>query len=282
MPAGPLCLATVSTDDFLSGTIVAIHSFLRTNQWFAGDIVVLHDGDLSPGSIRDLLQRWPALKVRRIPSDLSRAIDALVHATPRLATRRARFHSVAALSLNEYSQVLFCDSDVLFQASILPMFRAVQSDVVAVGDRCYLRGYGWDKDSFAEVRPMAAGALYPTFNAGFMLFSATALDGEDYCHALSLLAPELWAGIVASHTDQLVLNRIFSHRVTLVSWQFNYLLFYAPLIAEAEQIPFDAIAMLHFNGTPKPWAHDRGGLITNPLLFQAIAAWRYEARAIYQ
>ncbi|MFL9839904.1 glycosyltransferase [Sphingomonas sp. ST-64] len=279
-PTGRLCLATVSTDDFLPGTIVAIGSFLDTNRWFSGDIVIFHDADLSAGSIRTLSQIWPDLQFRRIPQDLADAIATLVHAVPRLAGRRARFHSLATLALEDYAQVLFCDSDVLFQASILPMFAASPGDVVAVGDAGFLRGLAWDRTSFAEVPPDAEGALYPTFNAGLMLFGSTALDGRAYRQALAMLAPERWAGIVASHTDQLVLNRIFEHRVSLMSWRFNFLLFYADLIAHKEPMPFDAIAVLHFNGSPKPWTASRTGLVRNPLMFQAIAGWRARARTL--
>ena len=44
MQESRICLATVTTEDFLPGTVVTVGSFLKAHPDFDGDVVIIHDG----------------------------------------------------------------------------------------------------------------------------------------------------------------------------------------------------------------------------------------------
>lgn len=56
-----------------------------------------------------------------------------------------------------------------------------------------------------------------------------------------------------THTDQLLLNRYFAGRQTLVSWTYNYLLPEAAAIHAREGLDPARAKVLHYKAPLKPW-----------------------------
>ena len=115
------CLATVTNDAFLPGTLVTIHSFLKHNPWFDGDVVVIHAG-LSEEACECVSARGQRVRFHPAGSELVRRIDAVTAARPDFIGKRARFLSLEAFALAGYDKVLFCDSDLLFRQPVAELF----------------------------------------------------------------------------------------------------------------------------------------------------------------
>lgn len=244
-------IATVTSDGFIAGTLVVLDSFRRTNPWFAGDLIVLHDG-LSESSATQLKRLFPEAMLKSASEDLSERLDVLVAARPELAGRRARFLSLDAFGIEGYDRLLFCDSDMVFQGDFAPLFEQGAA-LIACPDGATLRGTARDAASFAE-RPADGGAApAQTFNAGMMLVRGDLLGPETRSALLAKLVPETWAGIATDHTDQLILNRHFDGQATLVSPAYNLLLGHRADSFAREPVRIADARLLHFNGAAKPW-----------------------------
>ena len=256
MPPAPdtaqLCFATAATERFAPGALVTVASFLERHPQFSGDLVVLHDG-LPDERRRQLLNVCGRLRFEPISTELRERLDALCAARPDFAPRRGQFLSLEAFRLRGYRKVLFHDADVLFQDSVTELFDS-PAPLLCCGDHACLRGRCRDAETFAIVPPGTKGALADTFGAGFLLIDA-ALEG---CHPdlLALVSPDAWRGADTPHTDQLVLNRFFAGRQTLVSWTYDFVLPFAEGIREREGLDAGDAKVLHFAGPVKPWMPD--------------------------
>ena len=262
------CVATVATPSFLPGAVVTLGSFLDRHPGFAGDLVVIHDG--LPKAAREPLAALPRLRFERISAALRGRIGRLCAARPELRPRKARFWSLEAFRLDGYRKVLFCDSDLLFRQPVDDLFRRREA-LLCCGDGPFHCGHRRDAATFLETaEPAGPGALERTFNAGFLLIDAALTGGRDYGGLLSQVAPGRWRGVAAAQTDQIVYNRHFAGRQTLVGATYNYLLAHARDIRAHEGLAAGQARVLHFNMRAKPWqmrelaqwaAQDQGALL---------------------
>jgi len=265
-------LATVTTADYLPGTLVLIESFLAQHPGFPGRIAVIHSGD--PGPIRSALAAHDAqLVLHPVGADLADRLQVLGGALPDLRPRLARFHSLEAFRLSGPGPVLFCDSDVLVQA---PLGGLVQADapLVACGDLCHRAGQGRDAESFAPVPPPATPGprtIAQPFNAGVMVIGAGLRDGQDFVALADLVTPDILAKIVTGHTDQAVLNRHFRGPHRLADPRYNCLLAGRSDAAAVRDVA--AAALVHFNGPQKPWHPGSALAGPSPAWAAAYRAW---------
>ena len=244
-----VCLAVATTETFLPGALTAIGSFLKHHPGFEGDVVVIHDGlgDASRAHLEALSDRIrleplaPALRDRlaRLPADFGPSPHRL-----------AQLYSLEAFRLTGYRKVLFCDADLLFRQPIGELFEAPE-DLICCGDVIHLRRCQRDAATFAATT--AEGALDRTFNSGLLVIDERLLGERSYGGLLALVSPETWRGTDTPHTDQLVLNRYFAGRQTLVGWTYNYLLGFAGEIRNREGLAWGEAKVLHFNLPVKPW-----------------------------
>ena len=257
------CLVTVTSETFIPGTLVMIHSFLKHNPWFKriqGDIVILHDS--VPDSLRTLADVFDRVTWLQVSSELKQTIADLCEGVPelRLHTRSPRFFSLDLFRLSGYSRVLFCDSDLLFLKSVEDLCLSADFEE---GDGCLLFA-ARDRHSYRET-PIDAGTFTPatdgsgadtierTFNAGFMFMDGRSMSPDQHERVLSLMDVARWKKIRVSLTDQVVFNLFFRERICFFDARFNYLINHRDRIQAYEAIPLDEIRVLHFIGKDKPW-----------------------------
>ena len=101
--------------------------------------------------------------------------------------------------------------------------------------------------------PADAGVLERPFGAGFLLIDSALVEEDCYTDLLALVSPETWRGTATAHTDQLVLNRCFAGRQTLVSRTYDFVLSNAEVIRAREGVDAASARALHFSGPVKPW-----------------------------
>ena len=253
--AAPACFVTATTERFVPGTLVTLASFLHHHPAFDGDFVVVHD-ELPEAQRRHLAAACRGVRFEPVSPELRARLAALCTARPDFAARRGQFYSLEAFRLHGYRKVLFYDSDVLFRAPIDELFEAPEP-LLCCGDDVYLRDWRRDAATFARLPPGhppgAAGALDRPFGAGFLLIDEQVIAADCYADLLSLVTPETWRGTATPHADQLVLNRYFAGRQTLVSATYDFVLPFAEAIRRREGVAAGSAKVLHFAGSIKPW-----------------------------
>ena len=250
------CFVTAATERFVPGALVALCSFRQHHPGFAGDLVVIHDA-LPAVHRQHLEDACPGVRFEPVSAALRERLAILGAARQDLAPRLAQFFSLEAFRLRGYRKVLYCDSDVLFQGSVAKLFDS-PSALLCCGDEVFLHGGARNATTFAPLRlaqPVGAHAevLQCPFNAGFLLIDGGVLEAGCYADLLSLVSPDTWRGTATIHTDQLILNRHFPGRQTLVGWRYNFLLPFAEAIRAREGVDAEGANALHFVGPVKPW-----------------------------
>ena len=238
----------------MPGTFVTLGSFLKHHPGFEGDLVVVHH-ELPRKHRQYLAAISPAVCFEPVSAELRERLAALTAERPDLAGRLGQFYSLEAFRLRGYRKVLYYDSDVLFQSSIAELFDSPAA-LLCCGDGVHLRGLARDAETFAPVPDTeSTGALKDTFGAGFLLIDAKLIEENAYEALLALLIPETWHGTATHHTDQLVLNRCFGGRQTLVSSTYDFVLDRdsAALVKARDGVSAEEAKALHFAGAVKPW-----------------------------
>ncbi|KTE26957.1 MULTISPECIES: glycosyltransferase [unclassified Sphingopyxis] len=261
-------LVTVSSPDFRIGTEVMLASFLATNPWFDGDILILHSR-LSEDDQAALAAAFPRLSCRTASPRLTAAIDALVAVHPHLAGRRDRFLSLETLLLDTPGKRIFADSDLLFRGDISSLL-ASEAPLVAAPDAAMLRGNQRDADTLAEVA--ASADARASFNAGLLVCDPDPAMADALW---PLLDPAGWSLIASQHTDQAVWNLLLRDRVELVSTAFNLMIGHRAASFVYEAVPLADAQVLHFNGGAKPWRPDRhaDAIARDPAYAEALRLW---------
>ena len=248
-----VCLATVTTANFLPGTLVAVGSFLKAHPDFDGEVAVIHNN--LPQAARDLLRlSFERLRFVQVSPELQDRTVRLVRALPRFRASASHFYALEAFRLAGCRKVLFCDGDLLFRQSISELFRREEA-LLCCGDYAFLRGRHRDKTTFM-VTDERTDALAETFNDGLLLIDDALLGERTYAELLAMLAPETWPDPNMFHTKQFLQNRHLAGRQTLVSSTYNFLLASAAQIRAREGLTATDAKVLHFNYAVKPWMAD--------------------------
>jgi len=245
------CLATVVTPSFVLGGLVLIHSFLRTNPWFRGDVVIIHD-ELSQEHMERFSALHEQLTFMQVSQELKSSLGNFKSQHPTIMGRLAQFFNFEIFRLQKYEKLLFCDSDMLFLDSVEELFGRPEP-LIACGDGPHYRSNGRNRHTFDDAKETDDNPLRRTFNAGFMLFDRSVLNNESYQKFLSMLESDYWMTSGTRHTDQAAFNIIFEGSQTLVGGEYNYLLIHKKTQFQAEQQKYHEAKVLHYNGTIKPW-----------------------------
>lgn len=258
-----LCVATVTTDSFVVGTLVTLYSFLKHNNWFDGEIVIICN-DLSDQSLEYLGLVYDNISFLRVGDKMLEKVDGITKVFPEFSLKQARFYSLETFRLTDYDKVLFLDSDLLFRSSIEDIFDT-ENNFVACGDGAFYNNSGrrWGSGLEKIVSGEEIEVIYNTFNSGFFLVDRSLLTAENYAGLLNLVDSRIYKTPNMKLADQVVLNIYFSGQQHLVSGEYNYLLAHRESLFQKENISFTDARVLHFNGHHKPWMMDevlRNGL----------------------
>lgn len=257
-PTADVCVFTATSERFVPGTLVTLGTFLRHHPEFAGDLVVVQDG--LPAASRDVLRAaFARVRFQDVSPELGDRLARLNAVHHRFRGRTASLYYLDAFRLRGYRKVLCCDSDLLFQAPIGELFDATDA-LICCGDREFLAGRARDTATYLPTS-LPGGAsrggtrtvLTRTFNCGFLVVDACLTGPSVHADLLDMVAPETWRASRVSLTDQLLLNRYFAGRQTLVSWTYNYLLPEAAAIHAREGLDPARAKVLHYKAPLKPW-----------------------------
>lgn len=249
------CLATVTTDGYLPGTVVTIASFLAHHPGFDGDVVVIHDG-LSKRGAAALAALAENVRLLPVSRSLKRRLQRIGDAHPRFRPILMHWYILEAYALTNYAKVLLADGDLLFRQPIDELF-AEDGQLLCCPDWVYLAGGQRDAATFKPLLPGAPAArragLDRTFNDGMMMLDGCVLGEHTQAELLTLLVPKTWRGTDTPHFKQFVHNRYFAERHRLVSSTYNYILTAGNAIARREGLAAQDAKVLHYNLPLKPW-----------------------------
>ncbi|MFT7553576.1 MAG: hypothetical protein ACI9BV_003913, partial [Rhodothermales bacterium] len=94
-----------------------VDSFRRHNPWFEGPVIVIFRGPPP-------LLNTTNLTFRPASQQLTTRLDAVTGALPAISGRSARFLSLETLAITGFDRLLFADSDLVIQGSVIEAFRA--------------------------------------------------------------------------------------------------------------------------------------------------------------
>lgn len=269
------CLATVTNQSFLPGTMVLLYSFLETNTWFQGDIVVFVEAHTLEQQELTLLGAFKNLKVIHVSPHLLRNIEQLVSVNPDIKGKSSHFYSLEAFNLIGYDKVLFCDSDLLFLDTIEPLFSQNKS-LICCGDGAYYQGLTRHKQSFVVGEPNNPEEEFTdTFNAGFMLIDKSLINSDTYAALVELTHSKHWVDKTTPHTDQRIFNQYFAGKQHIINPTYNYLLTHRNSIEAMHSCEFKDIKVFHFNGPNKPWRLTHTLISISQNTFQHLAFHRW-------
>lgn len=254
-PGGKFALATVTTESYLQWSMVMIHSFLKSNPWFKGDIVVFCK-DLSPES-KFRLSTFEQVRFIEPSEMLLQKLENLKNKVPQFKNIISQFYSLEVFNLNGYQKVLFLDSDLIIVKSLQNLF---SSDMLlaACPESCWYSGKGRNAIDYEAVFvEEASGDFIETpANSGFLFINEAMIDQENYEGLVNLVDPELWSNKKTFHADQLVMNLWFRNQFSIIDARYNFRPKSTNQIAEKEKITINDAFIIHFIRQHKPWNFD--------------------------
>jgi lipopolysaccharide biosynthesis glycosyltransferase len=245
------CLATVGDDAYLPGTVVLLSSFLRHNDWFDGDIVVIHGDGLTDAG-RSRLVGFPNLRLHRVGGTLEARLASLA-AEPRIGQKLTHLYSLEAFNLPDYDWILSLDSDIVCRGSVQDLI-AIDAPLVCCPDQSFFWERRRNRRTYAPVRPGGAPDVIPAaFNVGVMRIAPARLRACVYDDLLGQLHPATWADVQTGHSDSVLLNQYFEHAWTQAPEIFNYLVSAGAARYTRPRAALEDAVLVHYLGRPKPW-----------------------------
>lgn len=248
----PLCLATVTTSGYLQWTMVMVHSFLKENPWFDGDIVLITN-EMSSEE-RSRFSIFPNVSFRKPTDRQTAAIDKLIEKKPGFTNLVPMFWSLEMFNLTGYRKVLFLDSDTLVVNSLRDVFEKPDG-LYACAESCWYHGKGRRVDTYEATEGLNDPELFieKPVNSGFLLVDGQFLTPENYKGMVDMITPGLWENKGTLHADQLILNLFFQGRFTLLDARYNFRPVNASVMMDKEGIGLEDAYVIHYFRQYKPW-----------------------------
>lgn len=250
----PVAIFVSVNDRYFSGACVAIQSFLNSNEWFNGDIVVLSD-KLSEEHLSLLSTLFKNLVVVTPDELLTKKVKVLSDQFKRLGQRAKIFYNLHVFTLNQYQRILKIDADMLFRKSLRPLFESDAVFAACPAWPMYLN-QSRSRTDYALVEKDHSDALTFWVNAGLYSVSGSELTQTNYQSLLDYVTPDFWSSQVTNHTDQLCINAHFQDKITLLTPSYNFLLSHENIIRRERGITMEDAAVWHYAGPQKPWELD--------------------------
>jgi hypothetical protein len=278
-----MAIATVTSPSFVPGTLVLIHSFLKRNSWFNGDIVIITEG-LKPGQA-DLFRNFPNISFRNPGNNLLLCLASLCNALPAYCKRRKWFYSIEVFNLKGYDKVFFFDSDMLVVSDLFEIMM-LPDDLMACSDLVAHAGKVRDRVSFVR-KPISdfigdGAFLGKSFNAGFIAIGGKYLNESTYEGLIRLVHKRVFENIRTHNTDQVVYNLYFDGLVSLLPVGYNFVLSKAIDLFATKRIKPGEEKILHYTGSYKPWklSSKMDELMLDPYFAKCINDWHAEYQEV--
>lgn len=269
------CLLTITDDGFIDGTEMLVFSFLRHNPWFEGRILVLAGGPLGEAS-KARLRALANIEIIAPGADLDARVASLTQAIPALKRAGPRFASLEAFGLVDFERVVYIDSDAFVTGDLSPLFFDHRPLLASPDGSRYDELLG-DLDGAREANRQRYGvALSACFNSGVLSIGGDCLQRHVRDALVASIDPDFWRGVeTVGWTDQLILNRHFAGRATLLDGRWNYMPILEAKIRRAHRLHcFDA-RIVHMAGRCKPWETPADDLFEQaPGLAKFYELWR--------
>ncbi|MFZ4522031.1 MAG: glycosyltransferase family 8 protein [Bacteroidales bacterium] len=247
------CLATVTTENYFQWTMTMLHSFVSSNPWFGGDIVVICQ-DL-PSEMTAGLNLFGHVNLVEPSADLTGRLIEFGNALPAFKDKTARFYSLEIFRMSGYEKLLFLDSDMIVVKSVEELFN-LPGSFYASAELCWYKGKGRDAANFKagyQATENHADFLRNPFNTGFMVLGDSVINENHYPELLKLIDPERWGNDNLSYTDERIINQYFRNRAMLLDTRYNFRARAARMIREKENISIDDAKIIHYYSKYKPW-----------------------------
>jgi lipopolysaccharide biosynthesis glycosyltransferase len=250
-------LVTVTTMPFLPGSLVTIHSFLKHNPWFTGDIIVLAD-QMGPRYQR-YFTLFPNARVEQISKEVIQRTDLVSQRFEQFQHRKAQFYSLDLARFTRYEKLLFLDSDILVMGDLSEPFQ-MDAGLLACPDGFFYNDRLRHPETYDEVLPEdrqpGQEVWTNAFNAGFMLFDGSVLRKKHHRKLVRMINENLFGSVSTNHSDQLIFNQYFRKDYQQLSGAYNYRMGVADKLLEKEGIRFEDARLIHFVKRRKPWVFD--------------------------
>jgi lipopolysaccharide biosynthesis glycosyltransferase len=245
----PIEICFTINDQYVKHTVTTIYSILHSNQKNIFRFYIVCD-DLSQDS-RSSFSRLSFRFKGRCSFEYC-SVDTSLFSDIKLSIDYISIHTyyrfILADLLLKSNKVLYLDADTLVQGNLLELWETKLEDYYAAGvfdlyiDLIdYKKEIGFSKDD-----------LY--VNAGVILFNLDAIRRDNISQKLLSAAKE-FSGKVRFQ-DQDILNIIFKDKIKVVPDKFNFTV--GNMLKDKELI--NSAAILHYNGSIKPWHEKKNGL----------------------
>lgn len=270
-------IVTATSESYLKGTKVLLHSLLKHNPTFEGDLVLINDH--LPTAQKKMLSDLYPIKFHQVSETLKGSCQRLILENNQFTNSHKRFWSLEAFCLTHYDSVLFLDSDMLCRNDISQLIKG-PATFGASPDIATYEGFGRDRESFAKKRTSTIDteAFQRVFNAGMFCFKPKELSDKVYEELLELLIADTFARVTSGHTDQYLLNRYFEGNVHWLDARFNYLLKHKHLL----NVDQEDATLWHFLRNPKPWKLKKlaKAKLTGSLDLNGLKEWQKDYREV--
>ena len=133
-----IAIATVTNSEFLEGSLVLIHSFLKHNPGFEGDILIIHEK--KDESLTQQLSVFRNVKYIQPSNQLMEKIDVLKTSDLNFESKYIRFLSLEIFNISGYEKILYLDSDMLCLGDVSHLLH-LKTDFAACPDYRNLLGF---------------------------------------------------------------------------------------------------------------------------------------------
>lgn len=250
-----IALATVTTPNFLPGTLVMLHSFLTHNPWFNNNIYIIHD-EIEEAQKKLISAIYP-VHFLKVSSDIKEQIKKIIPDYTDFERRKAQFYSIELFGIENNESILFLDSDML-----------VKNNIIEIHD------WGTPFNASGTVNKYKKEALNPeinpfdieAFNAGFMLIECSLRNKKILNELKHLISQNFFKkfieyaqmnNIPRVGSDQIIFNTYFKEVTTFISGKYNYRTGISKEILDIDNITLENASIIHYTGSKKPWMMDK-------------------------
>lgn len=249
-----VCLASVTDESYFHASVTMIYSFSEQNPWFDGEFILFVDRYFlgESFSFSDI-----TITFRKVNDRLIDNIKSVWHISSKIKDNYRQLFSIEAFSLQDYDQVIFADSDMIFTGSIHEILK-YENDLVACNDSTFYRSNALcrDRDTYREVDATKSGCIKNTINAGLVGIPKNYLNNEIYNDLVTMTgSPDTWNTVEEFLTDEIILNHYFESKFSIIKSDYNFRTHIKHRILKKEILKEDQIKVLHFAGTEKPWEY---------------------------